>query len=176
MKEINTAHPLEEQCTEMAAILGLEEPVTAQVLLSALANPVYAHNLLVCRNAPEFMQQLLKNPPAIIAEDGVVPSTATLISNAAKSFARWAATGFSTVSNETYERRLNACDACPDLNVPPPKQGALYKMMGAKVDERKVCRKCGCVVSVKARRNTDTCPEPDPQNPGFNRWQEPIPG
>lgn len=176
MKETNKAHSLEEQCVEMAAILGLGEPVSEQVLLSALANPVYAHNLLVCRNAPEFMQPLLKNPPVIKAAEGDPPGTATLISNAARSLARWAATGFSTVSTETYERRLSACDACPDLNVPPPQQGALYKMMGAKVDERKVCRKCGCVVAVKARRNTDTCPAPDPQRPGFNRWQEPIPG
>lgn len=176
MKTIDTTQSLEEQCTEMAAILGLEEPVSEQVLLSALANPVYAHNLLVCRNAPEFMQQLLKNPPAIKETEGERPNTASLLSGAAKSFARWAATGFSTVSNETYERRLSACDTCPDLGVPPSKQGALYKIMGAKVDERKVCRKCGCVVAVKARRNTDTCPEPHPEHPGLNRWQEPMAG
>ncbi|SDA19779.1 hypothetical protein SAMN05216315_11240 [Nitrosospira sp. Nsp18] len=164
---------MEQQCMEMGATLGLNEPVSEAVLKAALADSTYANHLLVCRGAPQFLAHLLANPPEIAATESL--STTTLLVNAGESLARWVKTGFSTVSEDTYRNRLQLCSACPNLTAPPEHQRTLYAIAGAAADERSVCSKCGCVASVKARRPSDTCPEPHPDRPGFNRWNEPIP-
>lgn len=166
----------EQQLIEMAAILGLDRPVSEEVLLAAVADATYAHRLLVCRGEPEFMEYLLANPPKMdLNSDTESFSTAALIGKAADSLMRWAKTGFSTVSEETYRKRLMACNACQNLKTPPENQQPLYAIAGASANKRSVCGKCGCVVAVKARRTTDTCPDPHPERQGFNRWDESIP-
>ena len=171
MKESNPNLSLEEKCIEMGAILGLDDQVSEEVLFAALSDDTYAHNLLVCRGIPDYLNYLLENPPVIKQEP--IPAI-TLVSRAAQSLVKWAGTGFSTVSDETYQRRLNACTACPDLRIPPDSQKTLYKLAGAQLNQRSVCIQCGCTVSVKARRSTDTCPAQDQANPRLNRWQEPF--
>lgn len=175
MGDRGMADNMQQQRVEMAAILGLDEPVSAEVLHAAVADSTYAHHLLVCRQEPEFMAHLLANPPGIDASNEAENfSTADLLARAAESLARWAKTGFSTVSDETYRNRLQLCAACPNLKVPPKDQQSLYAMAGAAANERSVCGKCGCVVTVKARRTSDTCPDPHPDRNGFNRWNEPL--
>lgn len=174
--ETCTPSDLERQRKEMGDKLGLNEPVSEAVLKAALADATYANHLLVCRSAPQFLEHLLANPPDVDARAKVEGlSTATLIANAGESLARWAKTGFSTVSEETYRSRIELCGACPNLTAAPEHQRALYAMAGADTDARSVCGKCGCVAAVKARRPSDTCPDPHPLHPGFNRWNEPIP-
>lgn len=167
---------MEQQLIEMAAILGLDEPVSEEVLLAAVADSTYAHHLLVCRGEPEFMAHLLANPPRIDAsKDTEAFSTAALLGKAADSLLRWAKTGFSTVTEAIYQKRLMACNACPNLKTPPKNQQSLYAMAGADANEQTVCGQCGCVVTIKARRVSDTCPDSHPNRHGFNRWDEPIP-
>ncbi len=173
MMETIASNSIEQQRAEMGATLGLSEPVSEAVLKAALADATYAKNLLVCRGAPQFLQHLLANPPAIVEKQNL--STASLLLNAGESLARWAKTGFSTVSEETYNHRMQQCSGCPNLSLPPEHQQTLYAIAGAAADQRSVCSKCGCVASVKARRPSDTCPDPHPDRPGFNRWNEPIP-
>ena len=164
---------LREQCIEMAAILGLDEPVSETVLRTALADPNYAHNLLVVRNETDYLTYLLAHPPVMAEKEGGDIPTATLVKRAASSLLKWAGTGFSTVSNETYDRRINACSVCPNLRVPSSNQNALYAITGA-VGNKSICGKCGCVIKVKARRGTDTCPDYHPFKAGLNRWDEPY--
>lgn len=171
--EENSSERLQEQCIEMAAILGLDEPVPEKVLRTAMANPGYAHNLLVVRDEREYLTYLMHNPPEITAKEEKDIPAATLVKRAAQSLVKWAATGFSTVSNETYERRLGACSTCPNLRVPSSDQNLLYGAVGA-MNSKSVCGRCGCVVKIKARRNTDTCPDEHPLLPGLNRWEEPY--
>ncbi|SHE68920.1 hypothetical protein [Pedobacter caeni] len=171
MKENINENRLKEQCIEMAAILGLDVPVPEKVLLTALADPNYAHHLLVVRNETEYLNYLLMHPPAVAEQVAIDIPTPTLLKRAAQSLLKWAGTGFSTVSNETYERRVNACKTCPNLRVPSSDQNALYSISGA-MNHKSVCSKCGCVVKVKARRGTDTCPDKHPFKVGENRWEE----
>jgi hypothetical protein len=171
MNENANERKLQEQCIEMAAILGLDEPVPERTLRTALADPNYAHNLLVVRNETEYLTYLLDHPPPVAEKEGGDIPAATLVKRAARSLLKWAGTGFSTVSNETYERRINACNVCPNLRVPSSNQNALYSIAGA-MNNKSVCGKCGCVVKVKARRGTDTCPDQHPFKTDLNRWEE----
>lgn len=165
---LDPAQSCEDQCAQLAKILGLDQPVSPAVLEAALRDPLYVQNLLVSRGEPRFLDRLLANPPATPAEG--VPTVSELLAEAAKSLGKWAMTGFSTVSEERYGERLAACQACPHLRRPPENRRVLYAAAGAKRDERSLCGKCGCVVSAKARRPHDTCPDPHPTTPGVNRW------
>lgn len=167
-----TIESITQQCEEMAAILGVDEPVTEEVLHAAVSDSTYAHNLLVCRGNAEYLEYLLANPPRI-KSNGF--DTLTLLRRATESLVTWARTGFSTVDEPTYRKRLEACSQCPKLHTPPSNRKLLYRIAGVAANDRSVCTMCGCVVTVKARRLTDTCPALDPERPGLNRWGEPLP-
>lgn len=164
---------IEQQRIELAAILGLNEPVSEDVLQAAVADSTYAHHLLVCRGNAEYMDHLLANPPKL-KSNGEVHSRTSLVRRAAESLVLWARTGFSTVTEDVYRKRLDACGECPHLRTPPETKSMLYRIAGAAPGERGVCSECGCVVSVKARRVSDTCPVAHPSRPGINRWDEPM--
>lgn len=171
-----SSEAIDQQCVEMAAILGVDDPVTPQVLEAAVLDSTYAHNLLVCRGNQDYLSYLLAHPPLTktqSVEEG--SDRISLLRRAAESLVLWARTGFSTVTEDTYRTRLEACDQCPNLRTPPAGKRILYRIGGATASDRSVCVKCGCVVTVKARRLTDTCPDPDPERPGFNRWGELLP-
>lgn len=173
MEEKEVTKSLEHQRMEMAAILGLDEPVSEEVLLAAVADSTYAHNLLVSREEPIFLNQLLAHPPPTQPiKDPTAFGTAVLVHRAAQSILRWAKTGFSTVSNRVYNKRLSACSQCPNHIMPPEQQLTIYKLAGAKANEKTVCSQCGCVTKVKAFRTNDTCPVKHPEIPGINRWDE----
>lgn len=163
------------QCIDMAAILGVAEPVREEVLRAAVADSTYAHNLLVCRGDQEYLQHLLAHPPHADAAQGAeLIGAGTLARRAAESLVRWGKTGFSTVSEERYRKRLEACTECPHLQSPPTTRVALYALAGAAANDRTVCGKCGCVVTVKARRTSETCPDAHPDHADLNRWGDPL--
>lgn len=172
----DNSSPVEEeiraQCEELGRVLGLEAPVSREVLQAAVADSGYASNLLVARGQPRFLNVLLARPPR---PQLAMPSLRDLAVSAAASLSRWACTGFSTVSEECYAARLNACAACPNLSAPPEQRQWLYTLAGASPGQRAVCSKCGCVVTTKARLTHETCPDPDPANRSVNRWNEPHP-
>jgi hypothetical protein len=155
---------MEERCRRLGEILGLAQPVSEAVLLAALEHETYARNLLTCRRAPGLLNHLLEHPPAAPR-----PSAMVLAQRAAGALVRWAATGFSTVDDETYARRMAACTACPNLALPP--EQALYKLVGPK-ERVRICTKCGCVVAHKARLTSEACPDPHPDRPELTRWSE----
>ena len=172
---VMTSGTIEEQCAELGTLLDLDGPVPEDVLRAAVHDVNYAHNLLVCRGNDDFLNYLIANPPKVdAAADANDIGTATLLARAAESLSRWAATGFSTVTKQRYSERLKVCASCPHLQAPPERRAVLYAIAGARSDSRDVCGKCGCVVTAKARRASDTCPDRDPERPGVNRWGEPI--
>jgi len=164
---------ISENCVRMGELLRLGRPVSESVFLGALQDPDYAHNLMACRDAPPLLDFLLKNPPQT---DGPDPqsghSTLDLVSKASKSFWEWARSGFGLVDDATYTKRFETCLACPNLASPP--STAIYKMIGAVDDRKKICKLCGCVVSRKAKLPHEACPDADPELPGMNRWGEPM--
>lgn len=165
---------IDAQREELGAILGLDGPVAEEVLAAAVANERYARNLLVCRGTPELMEGLLANPPRAAGRMGAVE----LAVEGTRALLRWGATGFTVAAGEQYRARLAACEACPHLSTPPAEGGArvLYRLAGTRAAERTVCTSCGCVVTRKARLPAAACPEPHPDRPGFNRWNEPDGG
>jgi hypothetical protein len=173
MLTANSSEIIEEQCRKLGDILGLPGPVSPKVLRAAVHDTTYAQNLLVSRGEKRFIDGLIANPPAVTEQDDD-PGLVRLAKNAAISVGRWARTGFSTVGDDRYAARLAACNACPHLRRPPEQRRLLYAVAGAKLDQRSMCGKCGCVVAAKARRPHDTCPDPHPETPGVNRWGDPL--
>ena len=162
---------IERQCARLGEILGLAEPVEERVLAAAVANPSYATNLLVCRGSPVFLRQLLDNPPARPAPE--VPLS-TLLQRGAQALLRWGKAGFTTVADDVLRRRLEACDACPNLSSPPEHRKLLYRLAGTPAGAKSICRLCGCPVTRKAAMSFENCPDADADHPGVSRWGEPL--
>jgi hypothetical protein len=149
--------PMPDQCEELGRILGLDGPVAEQVLYAALDDEAYARNLLLCRRQPALLAHLLEHPP----ERPRRQTKAELAARGAGALVRWARTGFTVVDGATYERRLAACERCPDLQ---------------RTDAgNRVCARCGCRVDWKARLSSESCPASDPGAPELTRWREPTP-
>lgn len=171
-----------EKCRAFACLLGLADPVSEQVLIGAVDDASYARSLLANRTNENVLTELLSNPPSRMYDrlkrNNASFSNAVLIAKAGKSLLKWGASGFSTVSIYQLEVRENACLACPNLSEPESvlQMVTASPKIGTAVGHRtgnKICASCGCVLKNKMRLSTDTCPEEDLNNPGFNRWGEP---
>ena len=108
---------LPEACLHFGNILGLEQPVAQGVLFAALEDEDYARNLLLARRSPELLNMLLKQRTNYKSAT-IQPndrnheySNLELMGKLGKSLLKWGATGFSTVTNEVYAKRLAACHA-----------------------------------------------------------------
>jgi hypothetical protein len=166
----------EQQRIELAAILGLDAPVAPEVLKKAVVDPDYAYDLLVSRRSPEMLALVLRkaSKPNKKAKDEPELSTIDLVKSAAKSLAVWAQTGFSTVDDDQYRQRLQACSECEHLRAVPTEKSMLYRLTGIRIDEDAICGMCGCPVKLKARRTSENCPQPQLDQSGFSKWNEPI--
>jgi len=161
-------------CARLGETLGIGRPVPEDVFLAVVHDPEYARDLFTCRGAAPFLDFLLSNPPAIAqptAEDGSEHTTVELMAHATKSFWEWTTSGFRIVDDATYDKRMNACNACPYLIDPPGT--AVYSLVGAR---SKICKRCGCVVSKKAKLPHESCPAAHPDLPGMTKWGELAPG
>jgi hypothetical protein len=146
----------DDQRDALGRILGLDGPVPESVLIAAVENEDYARNLLLCRREPELLRDLIARPPHERRRFGAVE----LAARGSRALARWAATGFTTVDDATYQRRMSACVQCPELSG----QGS----------DRPVCSLCGCRVVWKARMTSESCPAASPDDPSLTRWGEPA--
>ncbi|WP_068775024.1 hypothetical protein [Paenibacillus sp. FJAT-26967] len=105
-------------------------------------------------------------------------SNAELAKKAGQALWKWARTGFATVEDDVYRKRMSACEACPHIQNKPDKllYNALSVTTSASADAaEKICGKCGCVLSKKTRLPTESCPDDHPELAGMTRWEEPIP-
>jgi hypothetical protein len=166
------AVPVAEQCRQFGEILGIGEPVAESVLAAAIENPTYATNLLVCRGRPDLLATLLSRPPR--RRDAAAMSSGELMRKGVEALWRWGRTGFSVVEDAVLQRRLAACETCPNLSSPPADKKLLYVLAGSMGTRQPVCRRCGCVVTRKARLPGESCPDPHPELPGVSRWSEPA--
>jgi hypothetical protein len=146
----------DDQRDALGRILGLDGPVPESVLIAAVEHEDYARNLLLCRREPELLHDLIARPPHKRRLGPV-----ELAARGSRALARWAATGFTTVDDATYQRRMSACVQCPELSG----QGS----------DRPVCSLCGCQVVWKARMTSENCPAASPDDPSLTRWGEPVP-
>ncbi|MFG3254667.1 hypothetical protein [Streptomyces sp. NPDC048172] len=126
--------------------------VTDAVLAEIARDPMFPHHLELCRDDPGMLDLLLG--PYEHADEGT-PGNAELLGRAGAALARWAASGFGRVPQETYQGRLAACRGCDQLKAPPDR--ALYRLMGGG-DGRTVCGMCGCDVRRKAALASESCP------------------
>lgn len=160
------------KCREMGELLGLGAPVPEAVLACALQDEGYAHNLLVSRRQPGLLAYLLAHPPRQGVAGGAAPrSSIDLARKASVALWEWARTGFSTVDDATFHKRLDACGGCPQQTERP--EGLLHRIAGGRADG-KICGLCGCPLSRKALLESEGCPEPHPTKPGLTRWEEPV--
>lgn len=159
---------LRDACERLGEILGLGEPVAEEVFAAAMQDQTYARNLLATREEPELLSHLLANPPAVREE----PSALALTGRAAQALMRWARTGFTVLDEQSYQRRLAACAACPN-QIEARRHPKLYRWV-TDGERPKVCGLCGCAIAKKARMSSEQCPGEDPKRPGFNRWGQPT--
>jgi hypothetical protein len=164
---------LEEACVGLAKLLGLDAPVPQQVAIAALYNPGYARNLLKSR-CPIKLARLLKNPPSLPESLNTTEiGSKELLKEASLAALRWARIRFTQADQETYNRRLRACQECENCVDAPAK--ALYTIaaLGLEDSAKKVCKLCGCFVARKALAASESCPALDPFNSNLTRWGEP---
>jgi hypothetical protein len=99
------------------------------------------------------------------------PGTRATATTAGRAVWRSLRSGFATVDEGAYERRLQACRGCEFL-VPAPH--TLLHALAKPVQETRVCARCGCFVFKKARYATEGCPVPAQDNRALSRWGEPM--
>ena len=68
------------------------------------------------------------------------PSIPKMVMNFTSELAEFIEGGFPIVTPEDYQKRLETCNACPNI-------------------KKKRCTLCGCVVEYKAKWKTATCPD-----------------
>jgi hypothetical protein len=174
-QQSRTGETLAEQQAQLGELLGLPGPAPLDVLVSTLSDREYARNLLLCKDTAPLLEHLLANPPMRSPAEGQW-STGPLLASAAKSFWAWARSGFAVVDEATFQRRFSTCQQCPDLVEPPRKR--IYQILGVDGSSAasKVCARCGCVASKKARLTSENCPAPHAEHDGMSRWGEPLAG
>lgn len=182
LSDIGEATPMPEMQDRLGEVLGLGRAVPMPVLLRAIEDPGFASDLITCRNAPDFLAALFddKRTRAYApAAEKEAASPVRLAGKAASALARWGKAGFSTVDDETLERRESACLTCPHLTEP---ESLLQKMvpvgpvsgdLGSRLG-RRTCNLCGCVATKKIRLPTESCPGGHPVRDGMTRWGEPM--
>jgi hypothetical protein len=151
--------PWDELAAEFGATLGLDGPAPRRTLEAALADETYADNLLASRRHPTLLKQLIELPPRVRGAGAPPPlSSVALARRATLALARWAGTGFATVSAAVRQRREAACVACPHRLPATTTLGH--------------CGLCGCPLGRKIRMTSEACPDPHPSNAGETRWGE----
>jgi hypothetical protein len=158
----------------LGEFLGIGRSVPPGVIERALSDETYAVHLVMSRNNRHTLARLL-GPHELAAPAAPAPSeqqqsTVSLLHKAGGALTRWMASGFATVSNEDFERRFRACEACENLVEAP--DTTLYRVALARASDSRICAACGCVASRKARLATERCPSPKPDDPTMNRWGE----
>ena len=180
VKDAVADESLSVACQRLAELLGRDEPVSETVLRAAVDDPLYAMHLLASRSAPRLLAILLENPPKptnvrLLADANPTPvdqSAPAVMKRFGRAMIEWGKTGFKTVDEEVYKKRLAACSSCPNLRGANGK--AVEGSADAAVGLGQTCAMCGCYVRAKARIARDNCPVKHPDDPLLSRWGEPI--
>ncbi len=139
--------------------LGLSLDRVTDAFLTTLAeDPLFLCHLEICRADPEMLDMLLAEGRSTPQVTAVQPTTVELLSRASAALARWAASGFSRVGPQQYQKRLSVCQSCEHLSSPPATT-RLYRFVGVSSDEKTICKLCGCNVRKKAWLATEQCPD-----------------
>lgn len=173
----------EEGCRKLADFLNLDTPVSKDVFISIVEDIEYANNVITCRRTPNFLNHLLNNPSRRwqAPENTETQQTqqhkrsnAALMLKAAQSLFTWSTSGIQQTSEQHYQQRLAACNACPHYIDAPNKLAYRAGALMAKNKAVKICNLCGCISVNKAKMVTESCPDKHPNRPGYTRWGEPA--
>jgi len=159
----------------IADTLALPPRLMTEALLAKVAeDPTFVHHLQVCASHPRMLDMLLREvahesqptaseESATSSDHADTPSNLELMGRASRAVARWAASGFSRLSDEDYRKRLSECSTCEHLAHAPNR--VLYQVVNPSPQNAKtICGLCGCDVRRKARLATEHCPD--------GRWSE----
>ncbi len=175
LDELSRADSWEEVRAQFGELLNLDGPAPSAVVRRALEDDLFTHYLIVTRDDPKLLRVLLEDPRNQEYEQPVPEeesSAADLLTRAAGALIRWGKAGFVQVDPATLERRWGACQTCPNLVAPPDR--VLYRMVQVTRGDHRICVRCGCVASRKAKLPTERCPERDPDKPSLSRWGDPF--
>jgi hypothetical protein len=141
--------------------------VTDDLVVRISEDPLFLHHLDVCGEDPEMLDILLREAGSNATTTHPPPTNKELLKRATISLTRWAASRFSRVSLEEYQRRLSICRSCTHLSTPPT-DSPLYRLIGSSPGSRSICGLCGCDVRRKAWLSTESCPDSQENEEG--RW------
>jgi hypothetical protein len=137
------------------------------VVERAAADPSFLDRLISLRGDTTAVQALMATVSGSLPK-WASPPTVVSMARLTAAMARWAAVGFKPVADTVLHTRVAACRRCPHLTEP----GAMLQKVIAG-SGKTVCGLCSCAVEKKAMLPTETCPAPDSERPGYNRWGEP---
>jgi len=168
-----------EACQELSRLLNHPDTVSPNALIHIFANPKLRAQVelpgatlaeLVARFAT-ISSTITDRPAEEHRLSTVVPST-ELMARGIQAFWKWARVGFGVVSPAIYAHRVRSCTTC-EYYVDVP-EAVLYSLAKTVLREAKICDRCGCFISKKARAATENCPVSDPLHPGLSYWGEPL--
>lgn len=138
---------------DIARVLGMShEQVPDHVLSRIYDDELFLHHLMVCRHDEDLMKILL-NGGRPAGETPDLPGNRELLATVARSVRNWARSNFENATPAEFQRRIRACDGCP--NKVKPDKRLLYQVIAPQF----VCSLCGCDIERKAGILTETCPD-----------------
>ena len=144
---------------EISSSLGLEpSAITGSVLKKVATDPLYLHHLNTCRGDADFLSLLLKEGNQTETDTVEEHTNVELLKSLVYTMTKWAKSGFEKVSEEILKKRLDTCASCPNADSVSPDK-FLYRVLGSRNRDIKICKLCGCAISKKARLATETCPD-----------------
>jgi hypothetical protein len=143
-----------------SSLLGVPGLVPEDVFQAALHNEQYASRLIASKEAPLFLDLLMRTPPPR-SDRGDISGLRNLVGHFSKAMINWAASGFKFAAEDVVQARIDACTTCPHARLTPAatREGAL---------QSGVCSLCGCPIAQKARLQSEHCP--DVRDGNQTRW------
>ncbi len=152
---------------KLSDMLGIQTALPANIVRRASVDPLFLYRLLEARHEQAALQELIDSAAETSLPKWAPRPTTQLLKQASIALGRWAANGFSHVSDAVKEKRRAACKACPHLREPSP-----HLIFQIFAHDSKTCGLCSCAIEKKIMLPTETCPVADAPGSQFNRWGE----
>jgi hypothetical protein len=132
-------------------------------------NDEVRRRLLIAHRHPEFLERLISRYQSSCTKTTTSSNFLKLGAKAAAAYAKWAANGFVRTPQDLYQKRISACNTCPELSKAPSSGAWVFLMK-----DETICGKCGCPISRKAAMVTEKCPLPSQDSSSISRWGDSI--
>ncbi|MBB3945557.1 hypothetical protein GGQ73_001492 [Rhizobium skierniewicense] len=152
---------------KLSEMLGFQTALPENVARRASVDPLFLYRLFEARHEHTALQELIDSVAETSLPKWAPIPTTELLKQASLALGRWAAHGFSQVSDDVKEKRRAACKICPHLREPSPH--LLFQIFA---QDSKTCGLCSCAIEKKIMLPTETCPVADAPGSLHNRWGE----